>query len=224
MNARTQTSATFLPVSYILLTLFLLAALSYWAPWVDHNTAALRLSGQDLGEFVKFLPGLPSGRGPFARQLFYLPPFVCSVGLVLLSTSSTLVYRRWARVLMLGVALALLPGLLPPVWGHPRELLTSEFRLQAIALGVGLAVVLAHAVFRQLPPGLLGAVLAALALAALIPAQCAFWVIRPRIWAAYNTPTIRLGWGLWLHITSLTAIPIASAVLLRKATRRHAAP
>jgi hypothetical protein len=212
------------PVSYILLTLFLLAALSYWAPWVDHDTAALRLSGQDLGEFVKFLPGFRSAKGPFARQLFYLPPFVCLVSLVLLSTSPTLVYPRWLRVGMLGVALALLPGLLPPVWGHPRELLTSEFRLQAIALGVGLAVVLAHAVFRQVPPGLLGTTLVGLALVALIPAQCAFWVIRPRIWAAYNTPTIRLGWGLWLHITSWAGILITSAVLLRKAIRRHAAP
>jgi hypothetical protein len=224
LNARTQTSATLVPISCILLALFLLAALSYWAPWVDHDTAALRLSGQDLGEFVKFLPGFGSARGPFPRQLFYLPPFVCSLGLVLLSSSPTLVYPRWLRVGMLGVALALLPGLLPPVWGRPGELFTSEFRLQGIALGVGLAAVLAHAVFRQVPPVLLGAALVGLALVALIPAQCAFWVIRPRIWAAYNTPTIRLGWGLWLHITSWAGIPITSAVLLRKAIRRHAAP
>jgi hypothetical protein len=120
---------------------------------------------------------------------------------------------------MLGLALLLLPGLLPPVWGHPKELLTAEFRLQGIALAFGLTWILAHALFRPVPLHVLGNILAALALMALVPPQWAFWAIRPRIWAAYYTPTVRLGWGLWLDILAWAGTIAASTMLLRQEFR-----
>ena len=77
---------------HLLLAAVLLAALTYWAPWIDHDAAALKLSGQDVGEFVKFLPDLQEGErianvgiDPLPRQLFYVPPFACVVCLVLQS-------------------------------------------------------------------------------------------------------------------------------------------
>lgn len=186
-------------VCYLLVVVLLAAALSYWAPWVDHQTAALKLSGQDLGEFVKFIPAIRNGQVRFARQLFYLPPLVCTLCLVLVGISRRLPYPRWLRVVLLALALLLLPGLLPPAWGHPKELLAAEFRLQAIAFVVGLLFVLAHGLFRQVSLRYLAIVLVILALVGLLSAQGAFWVIKDRIWAAYNTPTIRLGWGLWVN-------------------------
>jgi hypothetical protein len=195
---------------YLLLAALLVAAVTYWAPWVDHDAAALRLTGQDMGEFVKFLPistGTPEdvrgGQAP--RQLYYVPPFVCAVCLTLLAANHQLVYPRWLRVIVLVCAALLLFGLLPPAWGHPKELLSGEFRLQGYSLLFGLALVLAHGLFRRIPIRVLAIVVIVLSLIALLGAQVAFWLVRPRLWAAYNTPTLSLGWGLWLHIASWVA-------------------
>jgi hypothetical protein len=114
---------------------------------------------------------------------------------------------------MLVIASLLLPGLLPPAWGHPRELLTPEFRLQALALVTGFLVILAHGLFRGLALFYLGVIQASLSMIGLLPSQIAFWIVRPRIWAAYNTPTIWLGWGIWLQIVSWAA-SIAASILI----------
>ena len=211
-------------VDYVLLVLLVLAALSCWAPWVDHRTAALKLSGQDLGEFVKFVPALRTAQRPFPRQLFYLPPFLCAVSLVLLAANGALVYPTALRVGMLLGALLVLPGLLPPVWGHPRDLFASEFRLQGIALLVGLAVIASHGLFRRLAQRVLTAILGAMALAAVVPTQWAFWAARPHIWAVYDTPSAHLGWGLWLSAAAWLCTAITCAVSLRQHTPGSSIP
>jgi hypothetical protein len=210
-------------IHYSLLGAVFLAAFTYWAPWIDHHTAALKLSGQDMGEFVKFLPDPQEGErtanagiGPLPRQLFYVPPFACIVCLALLSANQHMAYRRWVRVGILVCALLLLPGLLPPAWGHPRELFTAEFRLQGIALVLGFLLILGHGLFRRIPVRGLAVAISLLALAALVASQSAFWLILNRLAsvlyppAAYSTPAVRLGWGLWLHIVAWLGV-IASA-------------
>jgi hypothetical protein len=200
--------------NYLLLAAVLVAGASYWAPWIDHEAAALRLTGQDLGEFVKFLPasgGAFEGLRPARtwRQLFYVPPFACAICLTLIAANRRFAYPRWSRSIMLVLALLFLLGLFPPVWGHPRDLLSGEFRLQGYALIFGALFVLAHGLFGRMPPRWSAAVVSALSGIALALAVGAFWHVRPRLWAAYNTPTISLGWGLWLH----TAAWVASAGL-----------
>ncbi|MBN1934720.1 MAG: hypothetical protein JW934_08635 [Anaerolineae bacterium] len=186
-------------VCYLLFASLLLGALSYWLPWVDHPTAALKLSGQDMGEFIKFIPAFRNGEVKFGRQLFYLPPLVCTLSLTLIGINRHLPYPRWLRIAALGIALLLLPGLLPPVWGTPKDWFTAEFRWQGVALILGALFVLAHGAFRRLPLRRLTVSLILLALIGLLPAQWALWRIKPYVWAVYGTPTIRLGWGLWLH-------------------------
>jgi hypothetical protein len=205
---------------YLLLAAILLAALAYWAPWIDHNAAALKLSGQDMGEFVKFLPDPHEGEGsanvgiaPLPRQLFYVPPLACLVCLVLLAANQHMVYRRWLRVGMLVCALLLLPGLLPPAWGHPKDLFTAEFRLQGIALILGFVLILGHGLFRRVPLRGLAVSVGLLALAALVLSQSAFWAILNRLWVAYGTPTAHLGWGLWLHIVAWLGVIASAAVI-----------
>jgi len=197
----------------LLLIALLAAAAAYWAPWVGHPSAALKLSGQDLGEFVKFIPTV----GPtFPRQLFYLPPLVCSLCLVLLgsargrSAERGVGYPRWVRVGMLAGALLLLPGLLPPAWGHPKELLTPEFRLQGLAVIAGLVVVLGHGLLRRIPIQVTRRLVIALSALALVLPQAVFWSIRGRLWSIYNTPTIHLGWGLWLHLVAWSVVIVAA--------------
>jgi hypothetical protein len=197
----------------LLLVALLLAAVAYWAPWVGHSSAGLKLSGQDLGEFVKFIPVVSP---TFPRQLFYVPSLACSLCLVLLAANrgateggdgtsgSTRAggYPRWLRVGMLACALLLLPGLLPPAWGHPKELLVPEFRLQGLAVIAGLVVLLSHGLLGRIPKPVARVIVVVLATLALVLPQAAFWVIRARLWAVYDTPTIHLGWGLWLHMVA----------------------
>lgn len=184
---------------YLALAFALLAALSYWLPWVAHPTAALKLSGQDMGEFVKFIPAFRSGEIGVPRQLFYMPPLVCTLVLTLIGINRALPWPRGLRVVLLGLALLLLPGLLPPVWGTPKDWFTAEFRLQGLALVLGSAFVVAHGAFRRLSLTWLSWLIMILALIGLFPAQWAFWQFKPYVWAVYNTPTIRVGWGVWLN-------------------------
>jgi hypothetical protein len=197
--AKTKTALleTLLPVA------LLLAVVAYWAPWIGHRSAALKLSGQDLGEFVKFVPEISAA---FPRQLFYIPPLACSLSLVMLATNREVGYARWLRACMLACALLLLPGLLPPAWGHPRELFAPEFRLQGAAVLIGALVVLGHGLFRQVPKRVMSWAVSGLALLALVLPQAAFWAIRDRLWAIYRTPTIHLGWGLWLHVAAWVGV------------------
>jgi hypothetical protein len=193
----------------LLLAALLLAAVAYWLPWIGHPSAALKLSGQDLGEFVKFVPEI----GPsFPRQIFYVPPFFCSLCMVLLASNRETRYPRYLRVGLLACALLLLPGLLPPAWGHPRELFMPEFRLQGLAVIVGVLVILGHGLLRPIPRQLMAWIVGALALLALALPQAAFWAVKDRLWAAYQTPTIRLGWGLWQHIIAWLGVLVGAVV------------
>lgn len=194
----------------------MLALLTYWSPWVAHRAAALELSGQDLGEFAKFVPGIQDGQVSPPRQLFYLPPLACSLCLVLLAASPGLAYRRWLRIAMLALAVVSLTGLLPPVWGGPRDLFTPEFRLQGLALTFGLLVALGHGALRRLPSTALAASVLLLALVALVPTQWAFWTIRPQIWAAYGTSTVHVGWGIWANVAAWVATAILAAGMVRR--------
>lgn len=197
-----------------LLSALVLALVAFWAPWVDHTAAALRVSGQDLGEFVKFIPAIRRGELFFPRQVFYVPALALAVVLVLLSVSRHLPYRGWLRAAMLAASIAVLPGLLPPAWGHPRELMGPEFRLQGIGLLLGAGIVAAHGLFRRLPLRAFAIVILVLAIPALVAPQGAFWAIRARIWAAYGVSRLRLGWGLWLHIVAWLGVAACAVTLL----------
>jgi hypothetical protein len=207
----------------------LLAAVSYWSPWVDHDAAALRLTGQDMGEVVKFLPteqqvteNRHADRVP--RQLFYVPPLFCSICLAILVPNQQTVYPRWLRAAILIGAALLLFGLLPPVWGHPKELFAGEFRLQGYGLVLGSSLVLGHGLYRKIPLRALAIVIGVLSLLALIAAQGAFWLVRPRLWATYNTPTLSLGWGLWLHIAAWVATVALGAYIYVRQIRDDSDP
>ena len=124
---------------------------------------------------------------------------------------------------MLALALFVLFGLLPPVWGSPRDLFTAQYRLQTIAAVFGASLVLAHGLFARVRLPSLAWVTAALSVVALLPSQCVFWMAWPAIWVAYGSPSIHLGWGLALHIVSwlgLLALAIVLLCLIRTQPRR----
>ena len=212
-----------------------LAIVGYLGPWVDHKTAALVLTGQDMGEFVKFLPEVRAGTAPMIREFFYLPPFAAALGLILLAASKRLAYPLVVRAVMLLAVLGLAWAMLPPVW-TPQLLITAEFRKQTVAIAFCLLLLIIHPVLRYLPPrrcpepvacpehsrreGLTAVALRhaqdtammVLALLGAGPPLWQFFSIREAVNRAYGWP-VQVGWGLWVTALGFFIV-IAGAVIL----------
>jgi len=172
-----------------------LAIVGYFGPWVDHKTAALVLTGQDMGEFVKFLPEVRAGAAPMIREFFYLPPFAAALCLILLLACKQLAYPLPFRAVMLVVVLGLAWAMLPPVW-TPHLLVTAEFRKQTAAIVFCLLLLVVHPVLCPLPPRFTAVALIGLALLGVAPPLWQFFAIREAVNRAYGWP-VRVGWGLW---------------------------
>lgn len=180
-----------------------LAIVGYFGPWVDHKSAALVLTGQDMGEFVKFLPEVRAETVPMIREFFYLPPFAAALGLILLIASKRLARPLVVRVVMLLAVLGLAWAMLPPVW-TPQLLVTAEFRKQTVAIAFCLLLLIIHPVLRHLPPrrcpelveGLTAVTMMVLALLGAVPPLWQFFAIREAVNRAYGWP-VQVGWGLW---------------------------
>jgi hypothetical protein len=67
------------------------ALTGYFAPWLAHPAAALRLNGYELSEWVTLLPGVRDGSLPVSRLLL-LAPLAC-LGLLFGLASSSLATR-----------------------------------------------------------------------------------------------------------------------------------
>lgn len=191
-----------LPVGWVL------AAVGYFGPWIAHHTAALTLSGVDLGEFVKFIPSVVDGSLPVARQLFYLPPIAVVVSIALLGSLDKLNYPWSLRALTLMLAIPVSLQLLPPAWA-PSTLLTAEFRLQTMALGLCWFLLASSWLLGRLPPRLVGSLSAGLSLGALILPSWQFLAVKSAIDEIYRTPP-QTGWGAFLCLAGLVLIAAAS--------------
>jgi hypothetical protein len=173
-----------------------LAIVGYFAPWVDHKTAALVLTGQDMGEFVKFLPEVRTGTAPMIREFFYLPPFAAALCLILLMASKRWTYPLVIRAVMLLAVLGLVWAMLPPVW-TPQLLITAEFRKQTVAIAFCLLLLIVHPTLRYLPSWLTAVVVMVLALLGAVLPLWQFFAIRKVVNRAYGWP-VQVGWGLWV--------------------------
>jgi len=191
---------------------WLLAALGYWGPWIAHPTAALTLNGVDMGEFVKFLPAVQDGSLRVVRQLFYLPPLAVVVSIALLIGLRRLRYPWPPRVLFLLFAIPVSLQLLPPAWS-PASLTTSEFRVQALALGLCWLLLAGFWLLGRLPPWLAGSLSTALSVAALGLSAWQFLLVKPAIDQVYGVPPSP-GWGLALCLAGLAVIALASILLV----------
>mgnify|MGYP000657409248 CR=1 FL=1 len=189
----------------------LLALAGYFGPWVAHKAAALVLTGQDLAEFVKFLPQVRSGELRVMRELFYLPLVAGALGLACVAANRRLHYSCWLRWLLSLLAVPVALSMLPPAW-TPQLMLTPEFRLQAAAIAICLVIVVLHPLLRRLPPALLEVITTLLALAAAVVPVWQFLRVRAAIDAVYGRP-VTLGWGLWLMPLGFSAVVIALLLL-----------
>jgi len=196
-----------------------LAIVGYFGPWVDHETAALVLTGQDMGEFVKFLPEVRTGTAPMIREFFYLPPFAAALCLILLMASKRLAYPLVVRAVMLLAVLGLAWAMLPPVW-TPQLLITAEFRKQTVAIAFCLLLLIIHPVLRSLSPRLIAFAMMVLALLGAGPPLWQFLAIREAVNRAYGWP-VQVGWGLWVTVLGFLVIMAGAATLLTFGSGYH---
>jgi hypothetical protein len=190
---------------------WLLAAAGYYGPWIAHNTAALTLSGVDMGEFVKFLPDVVDGSLMIVRQVLYLPPWTVAVTIAVLAGSPQLRFTWPLRMMLLGLAVPVSLQLLPPAWS-PATLLTAEFRLQTVALGVSWLLLAGFWLWGRLPTRLTGSVCSLLSLSAIVLPAWQLAIAKPAIDQVYKTPP-SIGWGFFVCMTGLALLAAGSALL-----------
>ena len=190
-----------------------LALIGYWGPWVNHKTAALVLSGLDMAEFVKFLPGVRAGAESMIRELFYLPPLAAALCLALIGSSRLWRYPLWARAIMVIVAIVLAIIVLPPYPFVLQALSSDEFGRQFSMAAGCLAVIAASLLYRRrsteaherLPRAVVAGLLIVVSLAGAIPALWQFLSIRSALDGVYGQP-IHIGWGLWLTVVGFLVV------------------
>jgi hypothetical protein len=208
-------SGTLTGVRWVLPVGWVIAATGYFGPWVTHITSGLTLSGVDMGEFVKFLPGVLDGTLTVPRQLFYLPPFAITVSIALLVGSRRLGYGWPVRILALLMAVAVSLQLLPPAWS-PTSLTMAEFRLQTLALGICWLMLAGFWLLGRLPAWFTGSVSAGLAVAAVGLSAWQFFAVKGAIDGVYRVAP-PIGWGFPLCMGGLAILAAASVTLVLRA-------
>ena len=192
-----------------------LVLIGYWGPWVNHKTAALVLSGLDMAEFVKFLPGVRTGTEFMIRELFYLPPLAAALCLALVGSSRHLRYPLWARAIMVIIAMVLAIIVLPPYPFIFQALSSDEFRRQFLMGASCLAVIAASLLYRRLPRTVVAGLLIAVSLAGAIPPLWQFLSIRSALDRVYGQP-VHIGWGLWLTAVGFLVVAGTGAGMLQE--------
>jgi hypothetical protein len=209
-TSRLATVRLLLPAGWVL------AAAGYFGPWIAHTTTGLTLSGVDMGEFVKFLPGVLDGTLEVTREMFYLPPLTVVVSLALLIGSRRLGYPWLLQVLGLLFAVPVSLQLLPPAWS-PSSLMMAEFRLQTIAVGICWVLLAGFWLLGRVPPWLTGSLSAGLAMTAIGLSTWQFLATKTAIDGVYGAAPA-IGWGFPLCMGGL-AILVAGGVTLALRTR-----
>jgi len=201
---------------------WILASFGFFGPWIAHRTAGLTLSGVDMGEFVKFLPGALAGGIAVYRQLFYLIPVAVCISIAMLAGSKRLRLPWTVRALAFAIAVPTSLQLLPPAWS-PSSLLTPEFGLQTIALGACWLLLVVSWLLADLSPWLTGSLSATVSLAALALPLWQYLTVKPSIDEVYGTPPA-FGWGLPICLIGLSSMAVASLVFVQRAATRSRNP
>ena len=208
-------------VGLTLLLSWLALALGVLGVWICHKTSALSLSGLDLGELAKFLPGLQDGSLHLHRQFFYLPAITLSAGIALLIGSPRLRFPAWTRWLALVLGALVSLQVLPPAWS-PQSLRSTELRAQVIGLFACWLLLACFWLLARLPLVLSGSLTGLLALLSSALSTWQTWVIMREVSALYGSAP-SLGWGFWsaqigLGLSAAAAFTIA---FLPRGRKRH---
>ena len=203
----------------LLLTGLIVAVAGYFGPWVWHPAVAFRYSADDLSEFVKFMPAVRSGQTPIARELFFMPIWLASVGAaVWLGSFARQRLVRWpAGLLVVYTAIwpmPMYPFILdayrsaefgPSFWGS-----VAAAALSVIALALG----------ARLPDRARAGAWMAIGLAGAIIAPLTFAQIKPALDAQHGW-MLSIGWGIAAVLIGFIAVAAAGVAGWVRATRRQ---
>lgn len=166
-----------------------LVIVGYFGPWIPHETSALTVTGFELAEFAKFFPQVQGGVVPVVRSLFLTP--ITAAAILLGLAVSRMTARPAIRLGGIGLAVLLALVALPPYGFY----LAAEYRGHLILAVGGAALILLTLLSFRLSRRAWGILLAATALAGILPALHQFTLLRPLVAALYGAP-LGLGWGL----------------------------
>jgi hypothetical protein len=189
------------------------------------------LSGWDLAEFVKFVPGTSA-----IRELFYVPAWCAALTLLILADQAvgqgpvTFVKQFGLRAVALGLLLAILPPY-PDLFTGYRS---PEFRWQFLLGSGGLLAWVASLVTAHLPASLasaghwprsfvlcpttaVGVVRIGLALVGAFPALWQFVNVRGQIESVYGQ-RLGWGWGLGIFLVGWGLVALSGALQLTTGT------
>jgi hypothetical protein len=175
-----------------------LALVGLWTSWVPHRAAALSLSGWDLAEFIRFVPG-----AMIPHELFFLPACCAGITLALIAANFPIRSTRLTTKSLLShfpiflVALALMLAILPPYPDLFQGYRLAMWRWRYVMGAGGALLVLLSAFSGRWPARLVGGLLLALALAGSLPALWQFLQVRNELEAVYGSG---LGWGWGLGV------------------------
>lgn len=166
-----------------------LALVGVWGAWVPHRDAALVLSGWDLAEYLKFVPG-----ANVPRDLFYLPVWCGAITLLILANPPANLRPGLSpvRLGLIAVALGLMVALLPPYPDTLTGFRTAGYRWRFIFGASGIVLALLSLRVRRWPARLAGGALLVLAGLGAFPALWQFIQVRNELETVYGA---RLGWG-----------------------------
>lgn len=186
----------------------LLTLVGYFGPWVNHRVAGLVIMGLDLGEYVKFLPEVRSGQITLWREGFYLPLVTVSVAFSLSSFRKRFNYHWLTRSVFIAFAIMAALNLLPPAW-TPERLVTPEFRLQTMLMGICLGTVAFSPFLALLPAWTATIIIIVLSVLALWVPLRGFLNVLPLISGLYNH-SLQPGWGMFVMAFGLVVLAGAS--------------
>ena len=188
----------------ILLIALIISLVGYFGPWVWHPAVAFRYSADDLAEFVKFMPAVRSGQMPIARELFFTPIWLASIGTAL--WLGAFVRRGLVRWL---VGLLTLYAAIWPMPMYPFILdayRSAEFGLSfwgsvaAVVTG-GMALVGGA----RLPDRVRAGAWIAIGLAGAILAPSTFALLKPALDTQHGW-TLSIGWGIGAVVIGFAAV------------------
>ena len=205
-------------VRFLLPTGGILTLIGYFGPWVAHPVAGLVITGLDLGEYVKFLASVRGGEVTIWREGFYLPLLTVSLAFSLYAFDAKTHYGWLMRAALLGIAIVSALNMLPPAWSPP-VLRQPEFRLQVIAIGICLGLMLTSPFLALVPHVMRGALVLLLIVAAIWWPIRDFWRVLPAISQVYHQPLVP-GWGMYVMIAGLMIIFVATLGNIRNETWR----
>ncbi len=170
-------------------------ATAVWGAWIPAQAVALRVSGVDMAEVVKFLPAVRSGQVHIWREGFLLPQVMLSLFLSFHAWQRRWPFPLWLRIVLQVLAAAVALSMLPPAWS-PAVLRAAEWRLQVRLILLCLAFAVLSPALYLIPARLTDALLAMAGIATTLVVVSGLTQVWPEFERVYNMP-LSYGAGVW---------------------------